>query len=193
MRIKGFMLLKPHKIIHGEALDVMAKWSDNSFQAIITDPPYDLTKAEMEEYLLQFRRLAKGTIIIFAAPENQWPTSDQYLFWTKPISTKNTSRKYSRFVEVIHLYSEDKAVWNCKRHWSNYVNIFTDIIEEKIEHPYQKPIALLERLIRNHTSEGDWILDPFCGSGTTVKAAVRHNRNCIGIEKDATYAALADK
>jgi len=187
------MSVNPPKIIHGEALDVMTKWSDNSFQAIITDPPYDLTKAEMEGYLVQFHRLAKGTILIFASPENQWPNSDQYLFWTKPISTKNVSRRYSRFVEIIHLYSKDKSVWDCKRHWSNYVNVFSDVIEEKLVHPHQKPIALLERLVRNHTSEGDWILDPFCGSGTTIKAATRHNRNCIGIEKDANYVTLANK
>ena len=73
----------------------------------------------------------------------------------------------------------------------DYVNY--EKVNVDIEHPYQKPIALLERLVRNHTSEGDWILDPFCGSGTTIKAAIRHNRNCVGIEKDANFVALANK
>ncbi|MDO7253479.1 DNA methyltransferase [Helicobacter cappadocius] len=54
--------------------------------------------------------------------------------------------------------------------------------KERIQYPTQKPIALLERIIKIASSHGDLILDPFCGSGTTLLAAKLNNRNFIGID-----------
>lgn len=54
-------------------------------------------------------------------------------------------------------------------------------------HPTQKPEALLERIVLASTNEGDLILDPFCGSGTTGVAALRHGRRFIGIDMDKDY------
>ena len=58
-------------------------------------------------------------------------------------------------------------------------------------HPTQKPEALLERVILASSRPGDLILDPFFGAGTTGAVARRLGRRWIGIERDATYAALA--
>jgi adenine-specific DNA-methyltransferase len=55
---------------------------------------------------------------------------------------------------------------------------------DKLIHPHEKPTALLELLIRHSTDEGDFIVDPFCGSGSTVRAARRLKRNAVGIEYD---------
>ena len=54
--------------------------------------------------------------------------------------------------------------------------------KERIGYPTQKPLILLERIIGMTTDEGDWVLDPFCGSGTTLVAAKRLGRNAIGID-----------
>ena len=56
-------------------------------------------------------------------------------------------------------------------------------------HPTQKPLALVERAITNSSRPGDWILDPFCGSGTTLIACERTGRRGIGIEIDPRYVA----
>lgn len=61
------------------------------------------------------------------------------------------------------------------------------------EHPCQLPISLLERLILMTTDEGDVILDPFMGTGTTAVAAKRLGRNYIGIEIDEKYIKIAQK
>jgi site-specific DNA-methyltransferase (adenine-specific) len=58
-------------------------------------------------------------------------------------------------------------------------------------HPTQKPVALLEYLIRTYTNEGDTVLDNCMGSGTTGIACVNTNRNFIGIEKDDKYFEVA--
>ncbi|MFQ3591409.1 MAG: site-specific DNA-methyltransferase, partial [Chloracidobacterium sp.] len=65
--------------------------------------------------------------------------------------------------------------------------------EEKIfgKHPAQKPVALIERCLLASTNEGDLVLDPFLGSGTTAVACLRLKRGCVGIEMDAAHLALA--
>ena len=60
--------------------------------------------------------------------------------------------------------------------------------QERLGFQTQKPLALLERIIQASTDEGDVVLDPFCGCGTTVHAAQKLNRQWIGI--DITYLAI---
>jgi site-specific DNA-methyltransferase (adenine-specific) len=64
---------------------------------------------------------------------------------------------------------------------------------EKVGHPSQKPIALIDQIIAASSSKGDWILDPFLGSGTTGEAAQRSGRRWIGIEKKNDYVKIAEQ
>lgn len=59
-------------------------------------------------------------------------------------------------------------------------------------HPFLKPVSLLQWLIRSYSNEGDLVLDPFMGSGTTCLAAKEENRNYIGIELDTKYFKIAE-
>jgi DNA modification methylase len=73
-------------------------------------------------------------------------------------------------------------------------DVWTDIdpinarAAERLGYPTQKPLALLERIIKLSSNEGDLVLDPFCGCGTAVDAAQRLGRRWIGI--DITYIAI---
>ena len=72
-------------------------------------------------------------------------------------------------------------------------DIWTDIqlsptAAERLGYPTQKPLALLERIIQTSSREGEIILDPFCGCGTTIHAAQHLNRKWIGI--DSTHLAI---
>ena len=60
-------------------------------------------------------------------------------------------------------------------------------------HPTQKPVALMEYLIRTYTNEGETVLDNCMGSGTTGVACANTGRKFIGIEKDAGYFAIAQR
>lgn len=62
---------------------------------------------------------------------------------------------------------------------------------ERVGYPTQKPIILLEKIIKLVTNEGDLVLDPFCGSGTTLVAAKLLNRKFIGIDVSADAIALS--
>jgi DNA modification methylase len=60
-------------------------------------------------------------------------------------------------------------------------------------HPTQKPEEMLKRIILASSNEGDIVLDPFLGSGTTAVVAQRYGRNWIGIEKEIQYVKIAKK
>src|SRR5438132_4450026 len=59
------------------------------------------------------------------------------------------------------------------------------------KHPTQKPVALLERILLASTNEGDLVLDPFSGSGTTLLAAFRLRRHALGCELSAEFLSLS--
>jgi len=62
---------------------------------------------------------------------------------------------------------------------------------EKTCHPCQFPIELVERCILALTNENDWVFDPYAGVGSSLIAAVMHNRRAIGSEKEAQYVKIA--
>lgn len=64
---------------------------------------------------------------------------------------------------------------------------------DEIVHTTQKPVALMESLLRDFTDPGDLILDPFAGSGTTGVAAIRLGRRFVGWERDAKYHDVATR
>lgn len=77
----------------------------------------------------------------------------------------------------------DKGMWNIPNVKSNH--------PEKVDHPCQFPIELVERCILALTEENSWVLDPFSGVGSTVIGAIKNNRNAIGIEKEEAYCKIA--
>jgi DNA modification methylase len=169
----------------GDSAEFLLDLADKSVDAIITDPPYDFNEVTKAWYQAQFTRISKGAVIVFCPPENQWQrTCDQWLFWVKPISTKNTSKSYSRFVEMIQVWNG--STWDTTNHWSHYTNVFTDLVDGRL-HPYQKPVSMMTRLVRNHTKPGDLVLDPFAGSATTGVSCFQTGRRFLGIEKELGY------
>lgn len=74
-------------------------------------------------------------------------------------------------------------VWDIPNVKSNHV--------EKTEHPCQFPVELIERLVLSMTRQGDWVFDPFLGTGTTVIASIRHGRRGAGAELYPKYVDLA--
>ena len=71
------------------------------------------------------------------------------------------------------------------------MNVLNFANDGKTQHPTQKPVALMEYLIKTYTQEGETVLDFTMGSGTTGVACKNLNRKFIGIEKDETYFKIA--
>jgi site-specific DNA-methyltransferase (adenine-specific) len=121
--------------------------------------------------------------------------------WVKPNPPPNLSCRY-------FTHATETIIWAAKdaksRHTFNYARmkeinggrqmksvweIFPPAKDEKRfgKHPAQKPIALLERILLSASDEGDLVLDPFCGSGTTAIAALRTKRKFAGVELDPAW------
>ena len=62
---------------------------------------------------------------------------------------------------------------------------------EKTEHPCQFLVELVERCVLAMTDEDDWVYDPFAGVGSTLLAAIRHNRRAMGSEQEPAYVQMA--
>jgi DNA modification methylase len=106
-----------------------------------------------------------------------------------------TKEMWGRLQEILKFkmdYSEVNFVFNPQM---GFTDVWRDIdfYEEDREHSTQKPIKLIERLIKASSNEGMTILDPFMGSGSTALASKNLNRNFIGIEIDKKYCDYAKK
>ena len=121
--------------------------------------------------------------------------STETIIWArKQLTTKKKGKHYFNYAAMKELNGgkQMKDVWDIEP------EIFESSTTTKKEkkhgkHPTQKPIALLERLITMATKEGDLVLDPFNGSGTTGIVAYTLKRKYIGLELDKEYLELTLK
>lgn len=109
------------------------------------------------------------------------------LVWHKNNATPN--KYYMQQAEFILLLRKGKARNINNMGTSNILSAY-NIIGNKL-HPTQKPVELMEVLIANSSNEGDTVLDPFFGSGSTIIAAEKLNRKAIGFEIDEEYYKTA--
>lgn len=91
---------------------------------------------------------------------------------------------------------EPKSFHEYDANWKNPINILEipSIVgnsKEKVNHPTQKPVKLMEYLIKTYTNEGELVLDFTMGSGSTGVACMNTNRRFIGIELDENYFNIA--
>lgn len=106
------------------------------------------------------------------------------LVWEKNNCTP--SQYYMKNCEYVLFLRKGKAKWINDIGGSKTVHKFNNVIGNKL-HPTQKPVDLLEFYINNSSKEGEIVLDPFMGSGSTAVACINTNRNYIGFEVDEEY------
>lgn len=116
--------------------------------------------------------------------------SDNYVFNLDPVRVpqKYPGKKYFKGPKAGEyscnpLGKNPGDLWVIPNVKSNHV--------EKTIHPCQFPVELIERLVLSMTEEDDWVLDPFLGTGTSIVAAVMHNRRGIGAEVRKEYVDIA--
>ncbi len=113
----------------------------------------------------------------------------QLLVWNKGNATPN--RYYLNACEFILMLRKGKAKNINNMGTKNILSIPN--IKGGKSHPTEKPVELMSILIENSSSEGDVVLDPFMGSGSTGLASIGSNRNFIGMEIDPTYFNTANE
>ena len=105
------------------------------------------------------------------------------------------STPYTGFVsdsaKIGEVYGKQQSKHRDNPEGSRYPKTVLRYKQEKGLHPTQKPVGLMEYLIKTYTNEGDTVLDNTMGSGTTGFACLNTNRNFVGIESDEKYFNIA--
>ena len=171
---------------------------------------WDKTEIEPRELLANFKRIIKpkGNIFIFTTYNQigKWhgvfdPEFDtfQFMVWHK---TNPAPKIYKNgFLNSCELIV---CMWNKGHQWNfssqkemhNFIQTPICMQPERLsnpKHPAQKPVKLLEHIIKIASNEGDTILDPFMGVGSTGIAAYNLKRNFIGIELEKEYFDATNK
>lgn len=120
---------------------------------------------------------------------NRFCNAHESLLWC----AKDKNAKYTFNYKSMKAYNNDKQMRSI---WEIGICIGNERLKDKDgkkAHSTQKPEALLERVILSSSKEGDLVLDPFFGSGTTGAVAKRFGRNFLGIEREKSYIELAKK
>lgn len=150
-----------------------------------------LTKLEILE------RVGQKADHCFRWGSSQWdmPTEETYNELAKlPIRNEFVRREYE-FVrrEYEGLRREYEGLRYTFNNQKTHHSVWNYEIAPRCGHITPKPVEMIENIIRHSTNEGDTILDPFMGSGTTGVACVQTGRNFIGIEIDEGYYRIAER
>ena len=143
--------------------------------------------------LIVFNDFKKVSDIIEIAGDAGFEFKDVIVWEKTNPMPRNRDRRYVPSLEVmIWFVKKKKAKWTFNRQDVAYRSPVMRFASEsgggfKRYHPTQKPVKLIEELIRVHSNEGDLVLDPFMGSGTTAISALNSGRNYVGFELDKSY------
>ena len=202
----------------GDCLEVMKSIPDKSVDAVITDPPYGMNlNADFSKMTNKngFKGLGVGnhysdvigdnatfdptpfigiaeTTVLFGYDyfSDKLPSNSTVMVWDKRL-TESADRCFGSPFELLWVNKKTRKRFYRVRWYGLFGTEKQDV--KKRVHPTQKPIELMSQIIQDYTNEGDTILDPFMGSGTTGVACVQTGRNFIGIEIDEEYFKIAEK
>lgn len=206
--------MSEQKIIQGDCLEIMKTFPDKSFDLVLTDPPYNtesigpkkriynvgVMKLPEKEYkkfckdwFSEAQRISKN--ILFTpgiSNTHYYPQPFWQICWHKPAAVSFNRMGGFNAWEPIFFYGKIPKGKHIGQDYKlqNTLNT-TDKIEK--QHPCPKPLPLWQWLVDRFTNENDSILDPFMGSGTTLVAAKKLNRNAVGIEISPEYCKIAEE
>lgn len=199
---------KPYAIT--DCLQAMKLIPDKSIDLVLTDIPYNISQtsnglrnleygiwdhqAGMEtKWTYSIIKVCKGTAIVFCGKKQFSEILNLFenegfitrtLVWHKPSPTVlNCDKLYIEATELMVYAKRPGATYNPDyKH-----NVFEYVSPTDREHPCQKPLKLLEELIKDTTEVDGIVFDPFLGSGTTLLACRRTNRIGCGFEIEPKY------
>lgn len=208
------------EVVTGDCLEILPGLDAGKFQAVITDPPYGIALDHMDcprsRHGRQHKKISgKGLMVagdgcltatlamadwadhnslcltMFGSPFRPIPGDwTSVLAWDKGPQTGvggDYRLSWKRTFEMI--FVRNNRVMNGGR--DQAVLKFYRRPDEREHHVCQKPVDLMRYLVRKLTNPGDTVLDPFCGSGSTLVACIVEGRNCVGIELDPAVAEAA--
>jgi site-specific DNA-methyltransferase (adenine-specific) len=196
-------------IYTGDCLEIMRTWPDKCVDLVLTDPPYGINYLS-DHYkngnpfgtiigdsdfpiiaLQEMFRIAKRAVFCFCRWDNlkDLPKPKSFIAWIKNNWTAgDLEHEYGRQWEACAFYPQEEHQFISR---PSDVLDFRRVPPSSMQHPTEKPVSVFTCLMEKNI--GDIILDPFCGSGSSLVAAEKLGRKWIGIEIDPKYVAIADK
>ena len=190
----------------------LKKMRDNFFGAAGWDDlAYEQWVQAMDGFFAQAARVMKkgGAMIVFMAAikvETTIRLAEQHGFYYKTTGTWHKLNPMPRNMNLHFVNSTEAWIYFVYKArtgtFNNHGAVLHDFIETAVtpaserkygKHPTQKPEALMRHFVEVLSNEGDWILDPFMGSGTSGVVSKRAGRNFIGIELDGAYYDMAKR
>lgn len=171
------------EIYHGDCRDILP--SIGKVDLVLTDPPYENYHKEYGNSDLSFLEALTCQQLVFWSARDNFPLSwTARHVWDKQIGGGSQyemiyERNGGGIFRVFSAYRMNNAL---SASWVN--DVFTG-------HPSQKPQRLIANLVAAFSKDGDLILDPFLGSGTTCYCAKKLGRRAIGIEIEERYCEIA--
>lgn len=206
-------MLELNKIYNMDCIEGMKQLPDESVDLVVADPPYGINYFSGRYKNGNPHLPIVNDDVLFIPVDELWrvlkPTGCMFIFYSqkKPLIDERVKNVivwvknnwtagdlYADFgnqYELIAYMPKD----GFKLHSKRYSNVwgFNRISADNLLHPTQKPEAIVRRLIETATKEGDLVLDPFVGSGTTAVACKQLNRRFIGFEISKEYCDVAEK
>ncbi len=184
-------------IYHGDCRDVLPRLKDQSIDVTITDPPYGIRKAGWDDvfplfWLDDVARITKSAIAVMPGINNLYSlpkTIGRFEYrWMLSIHLTNGMTRglmgFGNWIPVT-VYAPHGASLYRQQQDATAVPISGNMPD----HPSPKPLRAMKWLVSRF--EGETILDPFMGSGSTLRAAKDLGRKAIGIEIDERYCEIA--
>ena len=119
---------------------------------------------------------------------NKLPTYNPQMAPGKPYVSKDKRKEHTKIYRSFKRATTVNTGWRYPR---DVIKFAQPTTKEGLYHPTQKPLALLEYLIKTYSNENDLVLDNTCGSGSTCVAALKTNRRYIGIELNDEFVEIA--
>ncbi len=131
-------------------------------------------------------------IIVFS--DNKTIYNPQMIEWKMRSKKNKTKKEDNEMTDSFKWLKWNYDWWTYNMYYpKNIIDIFPNTDRKWKMHPTQKPVALIEYLIKTYTNEWETVLDFTIGSGTTAIACINTNRNYIGFEMDKTYFDIAQE
>ena len=210
-------------LYHGDCRELFTELGDASVDAVITDPPYSdrthgqaktnkghgvkaidfesLTEADLDVLLTECGRVSRRWVVASLDYRHAVHVDDappaglrtlRIGIWVKPNPMPQISadRPGQGWEAIAFMHRADvKPAWN----GGGRSGVWTFPVVQNVGHPTVKPLPMVSDWVRLFTEPGDTILDPFAGSGTTLRAASDNGRRAIGIEREERYCEVAAK
>lgn len=188
----------------GDCLEYMKRVPDKSIDLVFADPPYangtkyglfddteDYLKETISKLMPEIFRVSKRSLITCGVANiHAYPRPEWILSWFTPAGAGSSKWGFACWQPIL-AYGKDPYLAGGKGRRPDSVNLTRRA--EKNGHPCPKPIDFMTWVIERGSFEGETILDPFMGSGTTGIAALQMGRKFIGCEINPDYFEIAKK